>query len=264
MYYYNEIERIWKELNERRDDLNEELAGLPDGEFYSCVHDGLRCYYERFPQTGNMKKEKRKGVGRDEERLMKLVRKVYVKKAVRNVEKDIDLVGRIMKQYHAVDENSLMSDFLEKYPELSGGVYYGGIDPQKWASEFKGESDYHKENLKSVAADGGKRRSLGELIIGARLDHYGIPYRYEDGTGIPGLPFEPDFRIIRPRDSKMIYWEHLGMVNDKEYMNYNKYKFEIYEEYGIVPWDNLIVSYSQEDHGINEKLIDSLIRGWLL
>jgi hypothetical protein len=34
--------------------------------------------------------------------------------------------------------------------------------------------------------------------------------------------------------------------------------------YGIVPWDNLIVSFSQADNGINEKLIDALIQGWLL
>ena len=58
--------------------------------------------------------------------------------------------------------------------------------------------------------------------------------------------------------------EHLGKVNDKDYMDRNKYKFDVYEQYGIVPWDNLIVSYSQSNGGINEKLIDNLIRGWLL
>jgi hypothetical protein len=38
----------------------------------------------------------------------------------------------------------------------------------------------------------------------------------------------------------------------------------VYEEYGIVPWSNLILTYDDASGGIDVKLVDGLIRGWLL
>ena len=53
-------------------------------------------------------------------------------------------------------------------------------------------------------------------------------------------------------------------MNDPDYMDSNRSKFAAYETVGIVPWDNLIITYDQADGGINEKLIDAMIHGWLL
>ncbi len=74
----------------------------------------------------------------------------------------------------------------------------------------------------------------------------------------------PDFTIKRPRDGRLIFWEHFGMVNDDRYMEGNRKKLTEYESVGIVPWENLIITYNQRDGGINEKLIDAMIHGWLL
>ena len=74
----------------------------------------------------------------------------------------------------------------------------------------------------------------------------------------------PDFTIKRPRDGKIIYWEHLGMTADAAYLESNIKKMRQYAEVGITPWDNLIITYDQSDGGIDVKIIDALIRGWLL
>ena len=42
------------------------------------------------------------------------------------------------------------------------------------------------------------------------------------------------------------------------------YKLERYREYGITPWDNLILTYNFSGGGFNTRLIDSMIEGWLL
>lgn len=185
-------------------------------------------------------------------------------KAIKLLDKDISALDTLLRWYKPSDENSVMEDFVRKHPELTSGIYYGLMSYDEWASDFETADGYHPENLKSTAAGGSKRRSLGELIIGAKLDQYGIPYRFEAPIDHPDIPYIPDFTIIRPRDDKIIYWEHLGKVNDEKYLEDNKHKFDVYERYGIVPWDNLIVSFSQADYGINEKLIDGLIHGWLL
>lgn len=264
MVYKKELERICRELTDRYDDLRSELSQLPEGELMITEQNGTRKYLQRIPAKGNRKKERRYGVKRDKERLDGLVRKEYVTKALRTLEHDIHTLEMAVKRYRPSDENTIMDGFTARYPELTEGIYASGTDIEKWKSDYERAEDYYPEDLKQLAVDGTRRRSLGELIIGARLDHYGIPYRFEAEIGHPDIPYVPDFTIIRPRDGKTIYWEHLGKVNDQEYLNNNKHKFDVYERYGIVPWDNLIISFSQWDYGINEKLIDCLIQGWLL
>lgn len=264
MNYYYEFQRIRKELEERKDLLEKELQQLPSGDLHCYMSHGVECYSERMPAKGNAKKETRRGIAKDRDRLLKLVRKQYASKAIKLIDKDIKAIDTLLRWYKPTDENSVMEDFVKKHPALTEGIYYGQMSYEKWAEQFEPTNNFYSESLKSTAADGSRRRSLGEIIIASRLDHYGIPFRYEAEIGHPDIPYVPDFTIIRPRDGKVIYWEHLGKVNDQEYLDNNKHKFEVYEMYGIVPWDNLIVSYSQRDYGINEKLIDGLIQGWLL
>lgn len=264
MLYKTELVRIRSELAKRKHDLENELSQLPQGELYCYESRGVINYAERFPAIGNAKKEKRVGVKKDKDKLYKLVRKQYVTSAVKLLEKDISAMDTLLRWYKPADENSVMESFLEKHSELAAGIYYGQMSYDEWASSFETADGYHPENLKSTASDGTKRRSLGEIIIGTKLNQYGIPYRFEAPIDHPDIPYVPDFTIIRPRDNKIIYWEHLENVNDEKYLEYNKHKFDVYERYGIVPWDNLIVSFSQSDYGINEKLIDGLIHGWLL
>lgn len=263
MVYVNELRRICDELAKRRDDLDDELSTLPEGELYIYDNNGLRHYYQRFPKGGNRKKEHRMGIKKNPELLSLLVRKKYVTSALELLNKDIEAVEKMLKKFRPTDENSVMKKFVEKYPELEERIHYGRENYEDWAKAFKEESDYHSEYLTSTASDGTKRRSLGEIIIGSKLEHYNIPFRYE-APAHPDLPYMPDFTIIRPRDGKIIYWEHFGKVTDAEYMKSNRVKLDKYEEYNIVPWENLIISYSQADGGINEKLIDALIQGWLL
>ena len=47
-------------------------------------------------------------------------------------------------------------------------------------------------------------------------------------------------------------------------MSGNELKFVEYENSGIVPWENLIVTYDTEDGGIDARIIEGMIIGWLL
>lgn len=263
MFIYNDVQRILETLSDLKTDLEKEADHLPEGQLYCYTSRGKRNYCERIPKGGNRKKEKRIGVGKDVNRLHELVRKEYVSRVIPIIEKDINACKTFLDSYDCVDENSVMQEFVEKYPEFAS-LIYNDINPERWESEYFRDKDFYADDLKSLSADGTEMRSLGEIIIGSRLKHYGIPYRYEAEIGHPDISFVPDFTIRRPRDGKIIYWEHIGMVNDEIYLKSNKHKFDAYELYGIVPWDNLIISYSQANGGINEKLIDSLIQGWLL
>ena len=54
------------------------------------------------------------------------------------------------------------------------------------------------------------------------------------------------------------------MMEDMEYRIDNKRKIEEYEEFGIVPWDNLILTYDTIDGGLRADYIEAIIKGILL
>ncbi len=264
MIYKTDLERIHRELIERQADLLQELKKLPEGELKCTDQDGNRRYFQRIPATGNRKKEHCYGVKKKPELLKDLVRKEYVVKALRILEKDIKALETVVKKYQPVDEDSVMEIFVEKYPELSDGIYVNRIDEEEWKARFSRIEKYHPENLKHTALDGTESRSKNEIYIASRLDHYGLTYRWDAPTGIPGLYRVPDFTIRRKRDGKVIYWEHMGMMYDLESRIDNKRKLEEYEKAGIVPWDNLILTYDTRDGGLRANLIEAMIHGWLL
>ena len=263
MYYKEQLISLRDGLSDRLSDLNDELNILPEGSLYVYQKNGRYHYCQRFPKGGNRKKEHRVAVTNDSDTVLALVRKRFVKIAVKNIQNDILELDRVIVNYSPVSEQHVMRSFCEKYPELEKGIYYGGSDPELWTAGYV-QPAFYEEGYKSISAKGENLRSGGEMYITSRLDHFGIPYRYEDDTGIPDLSYAPDLKILRPRDRKIIYWEHFGKVNDYAYVLDNIGKIKDYISYGIKPWDNLIMTFNNEKGGYDGKLIDALIECWLL
>lgn len=268
MYYLQELIRIRNGLRERKESLLNELSSLPSGHLYYYVaKDGRTYYYERLPKIGVRKKNKRVGINKNPERLMELIRKDYVEKALQAINKNVLGIDSYIESFIPCDETSIMEEFIKRHPDKSSYIFSSSKNTDK--ERFWNDSDElfevpFSQDLKSVSTDGTRMRSLGEIAIAARLDHFGIQYKYEAELQVPDLKYVPDFTIRRSYDGKIVYWEHLGMVSDRDYMHHNRKKFEDYEEYGIVPWRNLIVTYGTEDGGINMKIVDALIESWLL
>jgi hypothetical protein len=241
-----------------------ELGELPDGRLMVVDKEGLRKYLQRLPPRGNRKKEKRHGIKKKPDVLNGLVRKDYITEALKIIDKDIRALELACRRYKPIDEETIMREFLDSYPELVKGIYHRTIDPDEWVREMTRIDNYHPENLKHTAADGTKSRSKNELYIASRLDHYGLIYRWDCPTGIPGLYRAPDYSILRRRDWRVIYWDHCGMMDVPSYREDNKKKLKEYEEAGIVPWDNLIVTYDTVEGGLRGDLVEAMIKCWLL
>ena len=263
MYCKDQLISLAGCLNDRLSDLRRELETLPEGCLHIYQKNGKYYYNQRFPKAGNRKKEHRVAITSDPDIVLALVRKKFVEGSIENIKTDIAELERTIANYKPIGEQIVMKSFCAKYPQLTAGLYYGGNDPEKWVANYT-QPEFYVNDLKSISAHGEKLRSGGEMYISSRLDHYGIPYRYEDGTGIPDLDYVPDFKILRPRDRKIIYWEHFGKVNDYGYILDNVEKVKDYISHGIKPWDNLIITFSNEKGGYDGKLIDALIECWLL
>ena len=79
----------------------------------------------------------------------------------------------------------------------------------------------------------------------------------EDGIRIP------DFTIDDAESGKLFYWEHCGMMSDRQYRQRWDDKKAVYAKHGIVEGKNLIVSYDDINGSIDSVAIKALIEKYL-
>lgn len=264
MIFQDRLTRMKEELLEFREDLEGELRDMPEGTLNVYTEGDRHYYYERIPKTGNRKKVRRKAITSDPDRVTQLTRKKYLCKATAVLDSDISLIDQTLQDYQPFDEQTVMAGFLEEYPELESGIYRKQPDSDLWQNALPSMKYHDPKRLQARAPDGTATLSKNEMYIAARLEHFGLIYRHDCATGIPGLYRFPDFQILRPRDRKVIYWEHFGMMDDLEYRIDYKRKMKEYEAAGIVPWDNLMITYSKTKYDLDGVMIDAMIRAWLL
>lgn len=92
-------------------------------------------------------------------------------------------------------------------------------------------------------------RSKSEVIIANELYIKKVPFTYEKPLFLPDsrTPVYPDFTISTPHQHKIIYWEHLGLTDNEDYMAKWHLKERRYAAAGISPHNgNLIIT--QESH----------------
>ena len=264
MIYKERIRIILEDMLEQKRLFDEELKNLPDG-FINTRKSNCKVYFTwQIPKGGRRRKTFRKGISKNDDLINKLLRKKYLKSAIRRIDNNIRILEKALSNYEEINEEAVLGTYLLKHPEMEGKLKHGRADVDAWAEGYRKTVNFREEGLKSTSSSGSKMRSKGELIIASRLDFYKIPYRYEAPIEHPDVKRIPDFTIKRPRDQKIIYWEHLGMMDNEGYRRENNRKLQEYEDINVTPWNNLIMTYDQEDGGIDVRIIDGLIQGWLL
>jgi len=80
-------------------------------------------------------------------------------------------------------------------------------------------------------------RSKSELLIYQRLLDKRISPAYEKKLVIKEVEKLPDFTIENPELGITYYWEHCGMMHDREYVERWEEKYKWYLENNILPWE---------------------------
>jgi len=107
-------------------------------------------------------------------------------------------------------------------------------------------------------------RSKSESIIADTLDFYNIPYKYEFAHVIKGKTLFPDFTILDIYNHREIIWEHLGLMDDYQYLCRSLSKLELYEEEGFFIGDNLILTWETNKIPFTSKKAANTIKHYIL
>lgn len=226
---------------------------------------------EEAPGCMNMKGsggkfiQRRKGITNDEAMICKLARKKFVYEAQRSFDSNINALSVFIKKYKDITPEKIIERLPDTYKDLSQEAFLPFLaKANNWASAEYERNPYKNEERKHLTMQGFKVRSKSELYIAGELYKYGVPTRYEPKLELDEKTLYPDFMVAVKSRVKFVFWEHCGLVTNRHYMDNHKRKMEIYENNGIVPWRNLIVTYDDEEGKFNAKEIEAAIRAKIL
>lgn len=221
-------------LRRKKKNIEEELKNMPEGSLWTKRIRGTSYYYARnHGKTESL-------AGKDD-LLDQYQKKKKLEAQLKIIQKDLPLIETMLEHYIPVTPTD------------------------SWWETLKSEQNPYRLQDKQSMYHGNFYRSKSEVTIAMMLDSYHIPYKYEVEVKINDSKSRyPDFCMERPKDKKVIYWEHCGLISKENYQNDLYYKLKEYHSVGIDLWDNLILTFDQYEGGLNLDTIDKVIQLYLL
>ena len=104
-------------------------------------------------------------------------------------------------------------------------------------------------------------RSKSELNIANALAEHGIPYKYECPMQLSnGMIIYPDFTVLDVKRRRVMYWEHRGMMDDKEYAKNSVQRLKTMMGEGIFVGEKLIITEETSTSPLGTNEINAIIK----
>lgn len=251
-----------KQLLQMKKEKENALLTAPEGKLRVCSHADRTQYYQRNdPKDFN-------GVYLREKDLhiaQKLAQKDYDQKVLRAAEKELNAIQKYFVSCPEKNAEEIYENLHRERQKLIVPI----VEPdevyvQEWESvEYQGKG-FYDDTPGLFTAKGERVRSKSELIIADLLNKEAIPYRYEYPIHIKGVgKVYPDFTVLHVKKRKEMYWEHLGMMDDLAYVEYALQKIASYEQNGIFPGEDLILTYETRKKPMNPQKVMQMIQHYL-
>lgn len=195
---------------------------------------------------------------------LKLAKALAVKKYNIMREKDLyaelDACNAYMRKAEQNGENAEQILNHNEYQRLIGdGITSFENEIKMWRDAQYEKNTSHLEKLNIRGTQGKFLRSKSEAIIDNALYNAGVPFHYEEKLELKNVIFYPDFTIKHPRSGKIYYWEHLGMMDNKDYISNACMKLRTYCENGLIPSVDLILTYETKEHPLGTDEVQWIV-----
>ena len=175
-------------------------------------------------------------------------------------------VGLLGKMFELFDKKKLLEDKIriakKKIRELLE-IFSASLKTERrramWTKREKEKTfNYpHPEQYTHRTLRGEFVASKAEVVIADHLFLNGIDYEYSKELVLDGMVFHPDFTIKIGK--KVFYLEHLGMLEDENYLHEWLFKLSVYIRNGIIPGETLLITRDYHSN-IDMYEIDLMLR----
>lgn len=258
---YKEAERRLRELTKIKQFLEKRLNNTPEGKIHVVTSTKRTQYYLRL----DSKDKSGKYIPKGQEKLIKqLMQKKYDEETLKLINKEIKKLEKLLNNssYSTIAIQKLYSD-----SSLDIKTYLEPIDISNedyikaWLSIPYEAKPIYDESKAQKTENGEFVRSKSELNIANCLIKMKIPYKYECPLTLSnGYTIHPDFTVLDVKRRKIVYWEHRGMMDDREYAKNSVIRLHDYSESGIMLGDNLIITEETASHPLSISEIERTIK----
>ena len=242
-------------------DIKKQITQLPEGRLL-CEANGKYAKHYRFIHNKDTNQEIKEIIPSKQ---LNLAKNLALKQYLSYRLEDLDYIYTLLSKYIArfSKHNFKAEKYLQKrhiHNLIISSLY--GDDFNKHLSTVNADYNLqpHKESLKFKSISGNMLRSKSELLIDQALFHNNFLYQYECPITLNSITLHPDFSIIRQSDSKLIIWEHFGMMDNQSYAQNAMQKLNIYIQNGFIPNINLITTYETSNSPLDNRQIDLSLR----
>ena len=262
-FLYDEASRRYLEISECKIALEEELRTAPPGLIH-VVNSGSRTqFYLRKDRSDKGGRYIRKT---DTGTIKAYIRKAYCEKVIKLLDNEIKNLEILLKKSNNITEKlqGLYSDLPSEAKQYADPV---DMSDEDFVAEWLGipyEGKEIPDHLPVYRTDQGERvRSKSELTIANMLADKGIPYKYECPLALSGgIVIYPDFTVLDVKMRKEIYWEHRGMMDDREYARQAVFKVKSMMKDDIILGKNLIITEETSANPLGTNEIEAVINNY--
>jgi len=260
IHIYKRMQKEYQFLEEKIERLSKEIKKLPEGKLIVAQSKNS---YKWYCSDGHTKKYIKK---QEKELAAALAKKKYLTLQLEEAIHEKRAIQFYLE--HHVEEIPKSIQLItesEEYRNLLSTVFeVEREDLRRWMRETYEKNPHFPEKLTHKTSTGEYVRSKSEAIIHSYLTSYKIPFRYECVLRLGKHTYYPDFTIRHPKTGEYIYFEHFGKMDDPQYARKAFKKLEVYQEHGIIPGKNLIMTFETEQNPLSVAMVEKIIEYYFI
>lgn len=260
------------DLRVRRNELRalirrteQQIRSAPPG--YLCVSKSRSRpaqYYHVSHQENGQRTRRYLSKKEDLKTIQDLAQKDYDLKVLKAAKQELAAIERFLELVPQITLEKMYDELpAPKKPHVRPLVEPFAVFAAKWQNrEYDGNPVPIAKPFQT--ARGEIVRSKSEVEIANFLYYHHIPYLYECPLVLNDrgrrVIFYPDFTILDPVTREVVYLEHLGRMDDPEYVNDNLRKRRVYEENGFFEGEKIFYTWETYDQPLTRRQVERVVR----
>lgn len=188
--------------------------------------------------------------------IRELMEKKTITHALPILKKNINAMERCIERiepYHP--SNYMFGNYL-------GSEFYLPDDVclKDWIKKPENANPYRPEDRIHDTKRGILVRSKSEALISDILFDADVLYKNEPALEIGGRVIYPDIELIHPYTHRLLWWDHLGKIDDPVYIDDKFDRLLDYSRNGIILGVNLILTWETRTRPLTRRMVEQRLR----